>query len=402
MVKPLTEQPQLAGLARQERAPSTTRARHGHKAHGAGDSANTVSSLADDFAAATIAAPLHTSVGTQQALPSAPTAAGVSTARSIGHTAPQGQNPGSQQLTKDYTKALTSPSEGDKTAFLDHYNATYAPRLKTEDAAMQQLAQHLAYMHLPKGSTVAFNVKHDLDGVQEPSYPHQAVIRDTIMDSREQGVKAHVLWPKDEQNTKHNRVVIAFKGTGSYDKYSINNKEASGLTADLDGRGIGHAGFRNMEDEVLKHVHTALLQNRPVTITGHSLGGACAARLMSMLDPVDQSAVKLITFGAPHLDREAAAKIKSGNPNIRCFQTKGDPIPSAGESPIAARYFQTQSKAWSPVAKHGDMSLVRHDLDDPNAKLQKYAKEGEGSFTKPSTLVESGRRYFGWNNGSAK
>ena len=104
--------------------------------------------------------------------------------------------------------------------------------------------------------------------------------------------------------------------------------------------------------------------------------------------------MKLITFGAPHADARTAAQVASGNPNVRCYQTKGDPIPSAGETAIAARYFQTQSRCWSPVGKHADMGLVRRDLDDAGAPLRKYATEGNGSFTQPSAWVESWRRYF--------
>lgn len=116
------------------------------------------------------------------------------------------------------------------------------------------------------------------------------------------------------EDTRGERQIISVRGTANPENVIV---DAKFFFVDVESLGIKvHKGFAAASNEVLKDLlknnAEALDKNKPVIITGHSLGGAVAVLLGMHLQQMNYKIEAIYTYGQPKLtDRHGANKFKS-------------------------------------------------------------------------------------------
>jgi predicted lipase len=111
------------------------------------------------------------------------------------------------------------------------------------------------------------------------------------------------------------RTLVAFRGTADLQNWLLDMKAIPEITPT---HHLGHGGFvtayRDLLSEVLSHID----RGKPVTVTGHSLGGAIAVLFAELLG------CDVVTFGCPrvYFDNEEPPVLH----HMRIVQ-KDDPVP---------------------------------------------------------------------------
>lgn len=98
-------------------------------------------------------------------------------------------------------------------------------------------------------------------------------------------------------------IVVAFSGTENYSQMLYYSLTSPSLPReDLEGRRC-HVGFGDIATDVLTHLLTKIppsCNGAPITLIGHSLGGAVAQIIAAIIKQTRQFVVKnLVTFGSP-------------------------------------------------------------------------------------------------------
>ena len=87
----------------------------------------------------------------------------------------------------------------------------------------------------------------------------------------------------------------------------------------------GHAGILRGAKDILHLCKVNLDKDKPVVITGHSLGGGVALPLGIMLAKDDYVVTDIVTAGAPKVLSRGFKQFK--NTHVRQYIYKGDPVP---------------------------------------------------------------------------
>lgn len=129
-------------------------------------------------------------------------------------------------------------------------------------------------------------------------------------------------------DSRREHQIISVRGTANPENVIV---DARFIFVDVDSLGIKvHKGFAEASKEVLKDLlkdnADTLDKNKPVIVTGHSLGGAVAVLLGMHLQEMGYNIDSIYTYGQPKVtDRHGANKFKS-IPLIR-YANKKDIVP---------------------------------------------------------------------------
>ncbi|BDS06482.1 hypothetical protein NT6N_15220 [Oceaniferula spumae] len=101
-----------------------------------------------------------------------------------------------------------------------------------------------------------------------------------------------------------------------------------------------HSGFNSAAQECLPWVQERIVKDRPICITGHSLGGSVAILLAAILDHRGYEDVSVVTFGQPKItDFHGAESLKTLNVLRVVFEQ--DPVPLMPPVVVADQHIDT-------------------------------------------------------------
>ena len=214
--------------------------------------------------------------------------------------------------------------------YLYFVNTRVSTYLRTEEAAVQLLAQNLAYCHPRRRDQVTLNVRRSVvpQGVNYAK-KYQSHATHNCFHS---AVVAWQLRPEGRE-TRPYAAIIVFRGTRPAGELRADGTAAfnTGIADDFDEQGIGYEGFARNKKILQSWVGQLFTVHDTVVLCGHSLGGAYAARLMASLTPLQQQRTRLLTYNAPAVDRKTAERIVPGNNNIRLVRHVADFVHRSGE-----------------------------------------------------------------------
>lgn len=127
------------------------------------------------------------------------------------------------------------------------------------------------------------------------------------------------------------QVLIAFRGTAEAEDWWRN---VEGWPSRDFVPGLVHDGFRATLNDVWPRLHETIRQARakergfkPVTLIGHSLGGALATLAAARLERYAVRCVQLATFGAPAVGNRAFARSLQSTTRIHRYVCAADLVP---------------------------------------------------------------------------
>lgn len=280
---------------------------------------------------------------------------------------PRVQSP-SEKLDIAYLHAFQSADIAVKDVYLDQFNAHSAPRLMTEEAALERLAMKHAYLKLSHGRELAFGIRRTLTGQAVCDYAQRYVVASSLVD-REHGVVAYLLQPQQVAPKAGARTILLFRGTNPVsvmDPLCQKDAHPEGLAADADPQGVAYAAFAHNAELLQAWVRSALQAGSQVTITGHSLGGALAARTVACLIPEEQACTHAVTFNAPGLDAETANRVVP-QAGMRLVRMRRDPISKGGQKHPCGTIIKQKRQGWLPLfsilLNHTTATLSSRELD---------------------------------------
>lgn len=237
------------------------------------------------------------------------------------------------QINRRLDAAIASPRVCDKLHFLHRdYNRQVAPRLHTEEAALQYLSNKLAYLYLPPGAPIALHIERNLAGEEEISYPRWLRLH-WLLPPGSDGPVAMFLRPAGLRRLRRTqRSVLLARGTAAVDMdaLALTLGYPTGIRADFYPHGPGLQDFEKHCRVLMPPIERALDAGRPLTFTGHSLGGAWATYAMAALPATMQARTRLITFSAPGVARSVARGIRVPRREVRLVRDRFDFVPKAG------------------------------------------------------------------------
>lgn len=126
--------------------------------------------------------------------------------------------------------------------------------------------------------------------------------------------------------------VLAFRGTEDLedwmvDAQAIKREYVVTVKSFSAPAGKVHAGFLRRWEMIRSAVRAILREPQPITITGHSLGGAMAVLCATELDALGWPA-NLVTFGCPRVgDADFVRLVDRNLPGYQRIENHGDPVP---------------------------------------------------------------------------
>lgn len=153
------------------------------------------------------------------------------------------------------------------------------------------------------------------------------VLLDTISENATQAYVAYQANDEDKDEDKEKFAVLAFRGTET-DRMADIRADAKAAQTTCPTGGRVHSGFKEHYDDAERRVEELLddekIKNKPLFITGHSLGGAVATMATRRLSDEHKIAA-CYTYGAPRVGTEEwVTQIKS--PIYRIVNS-ADPVP---------------------------------------------------------------------------
>lgn len=137
---------------------------------------------------------------------------------------------------------------------------------------------------------------------------------------------------------KHtNELIIVFRGSHSWQTILINVSPLPWKTLSLDKKKqVLHGGYYRYYERLYMDRIKAMVRDHivrhpdaTVTVTGHSLGGACAVVCaLDIAHSLTPTNIKLVTFGAPPVGDEAFCSVVNDHvPNSVRVVLQDDPVP---------------------------------------------------------------------------
>ena len=165
------------------------------------------------------------------------------------------------------------------------------------------------------------------------------VLLDTISENATQAYVAYQANDEDKDEDKEKFAVLAFRGTEA-DRMADIRADAKAAQTTCPTGGRVHSGFKEHYDDAERRVEELLddekIKDKPLFITGHSLGGAVATMATRRLSDEHKIAA-CYTYGAPRVGTEEwVTQIKS--PIYRIVNS-ADPVPMVPLSGIVIFLF---------------------------------------------------------------
>jgi hypothetical protein len=133
--------------------------------------------------------------------------------------------------------------------------------------------------------------------------------------------------------------MLVFRGTSPDALFKVG--VPTGISADTQYRAVGALALSEVGNQIrnllVEKIH-AFSSTAHLVVTGHSLGGALATRMVAELHATERQA-DLITFESPGIDRESAKKISHRIGQVNRYVTQNDFIADAGEVHPPGRAF---------------------------------------------------------------
>ena len=194
-------------------------------------------------------------------------------------------------------------------------------------------------------------------------------------------------------------IVLAFRGSESpnsidgFKDWLLTNAKnflvlpAGRIGTDFVAAGVGarfHRGFMEALDEIWEPMFQALdavvaKQDRPVFVTGHSLGGALALLAAWRLQRQMISIHNVYTFGAPMVGNEAAANAYEKEfPNrIYRYVDSGDMVPQLPSvSAFSNEYWHCLTEVVVGATAHAGESIKALASGSPEASMSQAVMDG--------------------------
>jgi hypothetical protein len=225
----------------------------------------------------------------------------------------------------------------------------------TATATVNLASRHAFLEFLSKGFVYTNHVRGDNAGY---GYTVDTVLTGTISGFYALGLKSPDAAP-----------ILVFRGT----ELTL-NRFLPDLFADFDSNGVGYRQFEPNRGKVGDWVRM-ISTSGPVTITGHSLGGALTQWFAADLTSQAQRLGEVVTFNSPGIGRSFADLFRVDlTLGATHYVVNGDIVSMAGEAFLKGRYVLESFLEFNPLNKHGLPVLAesigaRHRPADIEAKL---------------------------------
>jgi phosphatidylserine/phosphatidylglycerophosphate/cardiolipin synthase-like enzyme len=267
-----------------------------------------------------------------------------------------------------FQRALVSTDVAVKGDYLRAFNQHFAPRITSEEAALERLAVKHIRLSLPEGATFAFNIRRNVMQQATTDYATAYRLAETIVDG-EEGLRAYLLMPLPAATmpAAGRRAIIAYEGT-TLRKDAVREQQhhPTGRRSATDRQGLGFKAFAASRARLLALSDRAQLAGHPLTLIGFSLGGAQAARHWHALPTEQQHRVRLLTFAMPGLDRATAEAMAgpAADANVRHFRVRLDPFSKVGQARVPGKVFRCAGRRPYPsLANHTYAYLSEREID---------------------------------------
>ncbi|HWN71330.1 MAG TPA: hypothetical protein VNM90_27015 [Haliangium sp.] len=220
-------------------------------------------------------------------------------------------------------------------------------------------------------------------------------LNDSRSGDTETGLQAVRLDPRDPDGGLGS--IVGFRGTEPVATHQSSLTNPTGLLDDVAtdlGRDIGSTQYGPNQERI-----RALIAGGtgPMTLTGHSLGGALAQHAAA--DSTDLGIANVVGFQAPGIDRSSAqafdAANADGHMSVRFHEHNNDVVHRAGEQKLGGTHFSyTDTNDPSFVSAHTGYFMY----DGVNGQGQQVSTVGPGSTAAVSNTDPITNR-LGWEGG---
>ncbi len=222
-----------------------------------------------------------------------------------------------------------------------------------------------------------------------------AFINDSRSGDNETGLQAVRLDPLNP-DSEHGSVV-GFRGTEPFAAHQSTLTNPTGafddIAADL-GRDIGGNQYRENQQRIQDFMAAG---TGPMTVTGHSLGGALAQHAAA--GATDLDVANVVGFQAPGIDRASARAFDQANADghidVRFHEHENDVVHRAGEQKLAGTHYTWSDSNDPGVGGAHTSNFMYNDVDSEGNAAKRV---GAGSSATASESDPIANR-MGWEGG---
>lgn len=120
--------------------------------------------------------------------------------------------------------------------------------------------------------------------------------------------------------------VFAFRGSITEQDWLRDGRTIPRQSFEHPQLGWCHEGFLDAAESIVNEVVSAA-GSQPIILTGHSLGGAEAVGVGSLLVLMKKLPAKIVTFGAPRVGMWQFVKVMNAVRSLRQYRRGNDPVP---------------------------------------------------------------------------
>ncbi|MCA9139222.1 MAG: hypothetical protein KDB00_20755, partial [Planctomycetales bacterium] len=228
---------------------------------------------------------------------------------------------------------------------------TTSLRLDEDDLLFETLARDIAYRDALDGTTPI--VRNDTINLAALGYNSPFVFTvDLVIHDTMTGFDAYGLVAANADP------ILAIRGSANIDDFY----------SDLLPEGIGVNQYEENKTALFNWINQVSTPNHPVSITGHSLGGALTQLVASAYTAANGKLGQIVTFNAPAINETPAdAFVSSNAQRVMHYITDGDPVSLAGYKFIEGAWRRSYFSDLNIAHNHQFPVLVDYSIaDDPS------------------------------------